>query len=156
MGMKTKIRKGAAAVIFRMQKGKKEPEFLIFHRIKRWKGWEMLKGGRRGREKPLDTLKREMMEELGALNFEIIGKIPFILYFKISKEHVRGMGFTQVRFLTYLVKYEGLVILTGNISKEHNTYKWLPFTKALKLLTHRERKEQLKAAYKFMKSRGLA
>jgi len=154
--MKTKIRKGAAAVIFRMQKGKKEPEFLVLHRIKRWKGWEMLKGGRREREKPLDTLKREMMEELGALNFEIIGKIPFTLYFKISKEHVKEMEFTHMRFPVYLVRYNGLVVLSGNVSKEHSNYKWLPFKKALKLLTFFTNKKELKAAYFFMKSKGLA
>ena len=62
--MKKKIRKGVSAVVFRARG--KVPEFLILHRIKRWKGWELLKGGRRSRENPLDTLKRELMEEIGA------------------------------------------------------------------------------------------
>jgi 8-oxo-dGTP pyrophosphatase MutT (NUDIX family) len=149
--MKKKIRKGAAAVIFR-KKGK-ETEFLVLHRIKRWKGWEMLKGGRRGREKPPDTLKREMMEELGALNFNLIGKIPFTLYFKIDKKHVREMGYTHMKFPVFLVEYNGLVVTSGNTPKEHSGHKWVPFKKALKMLTFSTGRQELKAAHKYMKSK---
>jgi 8-oxo-dGTP pyrophosphatase MutT (NUDIX family) len=151
--MAVKIRRGITAVIFRM-KGQ-EPEFLILHRIKRWKGWEMLKGGKRGKEKPLETLKREIMEETGAKKFKVIAKLPFVLSFKISKQHVREMGFTHVSFPAYLIEYSGPISLINNKSIEHSKYKWVKYKDALKLLTFDTSKKELKAAYSFMKSSGL-
>ena len=84
----------------------------------------MLKGGKNGKEKPLETLKREIMEETGAKKFNVIAKLPFILRFKISKQHVREMGFTHVSFPAYLIEYSGLISLINNKSIEHSKYKW--------------------------------
>lgn len=150
--MAMKIRKGVSAVIFRLKS--KCPEFLVLHRIKRWKGWEMLKGGRKGRENHRATLKRELGEEIGARNFESISRLPFTLKFKISSEHVREMGFTRVDFPTYLVEYSGPVSLTKNKSKEHSKFKWVRYKDALRLLTFSTSKKELKVAYSFMKSSG--
>ena len=60
------------------------------------------------------------------------------------------MGFTHVRLPSYLVRYEGVVHLESNISKEHSGYKWVSFKKALKMLTFSTSKKELKVAHKYM------
>ncbi|MCX8202309.1 MAG: NUDIX domain-containing protein [Candidatus Micrarchaeota archaeon] len=147
-GKREKTRKGISAVIFRM-KGK-EPEFLILHRIKRWTGWEMLKGGRIGREKPLNNLKRELREEIHAEESKIGAVIilPFKLSFKTPPEYVKKYKYTAMEFQSFLVEYNGKVSIKGNSVLEHDGYEWVSFEKAEKMLTHDSSKDLLRKAYK--------
>lgn len=146
-----KIRRGASAVIFRMNKG--EPEFLLLHRVKRWTGWEMLKGGRMGRESPVSTLKRELNEEIRAERGKILSivEIPSKMKFKTPLEYVRKHKYTHMEFSSFLVEYIGKVSIDGNDVKEHDGYKWAKYKDAMKLLEYDSSKGQLKLAYSFIK-----
>ena len=69
--MKRKYRKYIVAVVFLRRK---DPQFLILHRKKNWKGWELPKGGLIECEKELKCLKREIREETGLKKINIIAK----------------------------------------------------------------------------------
>ncbi|MEM2974756.1 MAG: hypothetical protein QW112_04005, partial [Candidatus Micrarchaeia archaeon] len=56
----------------------------------------------------------------------------------------------------YLVKYDGIISLESNQSKEHDAYKWAKFREAMRLLTFNTSRNELKAAYKLIKSKRLA
>ena len=150
-----KTRKGAAAVIYRIKEGK--PEFLILHRVRRWTGWEMLKGGRKGKGGALATLKRELSEEIGAERSKtrIVGRIPFILKFKTSPDYTKQYGFTHMELPSFLVEYNGKANIRKNEVIEHDKYTWLPLKDAIKILKYSTSKNELKAAHKFMKSKGI-
>lgn len=81
----TKFRKSIFAVIF-IKNGK--PKFLIFHRIKNWKGWEFLKGGLRENETELQCLKREISEETGAKIYKIFAT-KYRIKFRWSKAYIK-------------------------------------------------------------------
>ena len=154
--MKKKIRRGVAAVIFRKPKGNnKEAEFLILHRVKRWTGWELLKGGKNKKESILNSLKREIREEIGVKKFKLIGRLPLDLKFKIPKIYTQELGFTEVSFSTYLIEYGGKIDLHNNKVKEHDKYKWAKIKEANKLLTYKDTKKELKVAYSFMKKKKI-
>ena len=148
---KMKVRRGAGAVVFRMKKG--EPEFLLLHRVKRWTGWELLKGGRMGREPPISTLRRELAEEIKADKSKIasIVEIPVKLKFKTPPEYVKKHKYTHMEFQTYVVEYNGKVSVNGNEVEEHDAYRWASFRNSIRLLTYDSTKEQLKLAYSFIK-----
>ena len=65
-----KIRKGAVAIIFR------QDEFLILKRELNWKGWEFVKGSIDEGEDEETAVKREIREETGLEDIEIIHKLP--------------------------------------------------------------------------------
>ena len=146
-----KTRKGASAVIFRMEKG--EPEFLILHRIKRWTGWELLKGGRIEREHPLETLTRELKEETNTNPDQIksIVEMPFLLKFKTSPDYIKKYKYTRMEFKSYIVEHVGKVSIKHNDIREHDAYKWTDYKNALKLLTFETSRNQLKLAHYFIK-----
>lgn len=58
--MVKKVRKGVTAVVFRKPSDSKEPEFLLLRRVRRWSGWEMLKGSRKGRRSRLRPLRENL------------------------------------------------------------------------------------------------
>ncbi|MEM4133625.1 MAG: NUDIX domain-containing protein [Candidatus Micrarchaeia archaeon] len=150
---KEKIRKGISAIVFRLKD--KEPEFLILHRIKRWNGWEMLKGGRIGREKPMHNLMRELKEEIHADQKKLgtIIPLPFKLKFKTPKDYVKKYRYTGMEFQSFLVEYNGPVSIKGNAVLEHDEYRWVSYKEALRLLTHDTNKNLLKKAYKILKEK---
>lgn len=153
MVQRERIRKGVSAVVFRIKNN--EPEFLILHRVKRWNGWEMLKGGRIGREKPLSNLKRELREEIGASEEDIVRivRLPFKLKFKTPLDYVKKYKYTGMEFQSFLVEYKGKINISRNEVKEHDEYKWVSYKDALRLLTYDTSKKQLEKAYQFMKSK---
>ncbi|MEM3369279.1 MAG: NUDIX domain-containing protein [Candidatus Micrarchaeia archaeon] len=150
-GSNEKIRKGITAIVFRL-KGKK-PEFLLLHRIKRWNGWEMLKGGRIGRERPMHNLMRELREEIYADQKRLgtIIPLPFKLKFKTPKDYVKKYKYTRMEFQSFLVEYNGPVSIKVNAVLEHDEYRWVSYNEALRLLTHDTNKKLLKNAYNFLK-----
>lgn len=150
---KEKVRKGIGAIVFRF-KGK-EPEFLLLHRIKRWSGWEMLKGGRIGRERPMHNLMRELREEIHADEKKIgaIIPLPFKLKFKTPPDYVKKYKYTKMEFPSFLVEYNGPVSIKGNAVLEHDEYRWVSFNEALNLLTHETNKNLLRKAYQVLKEK---
>jgi len=138
--MKRKYRKYVFGIIFLRRKN---PQFLIFHRTKNWKGWELLKGGVKGYESVLKCLKREIREETGSKDFKIIARTRHYMKYKFPK------GFVKDNHIFYGAK--GYVFLIEFFSKkvkvdrrEHDKHMWVSKDEALEILTHKNHKNALK------------
>ena len=134
-------RKGIGAVVF-----KKNPtRFLIFHRTKNWSGWELLKGGLKPDENELKALRRETKEETGLKTFKIIGKIGYKVKYKWPKNFVKD----HHKFIGAENNYYLIEVFSEKIKidkREHNKYRWVTKTQALKLLTYEDNKRALRKA----------
>jgi len=138
--MKRKYRKYVFGVVFLRRK---DTQFLILHRIKNWRGWELLKGGIKEGEKELECLKREIKEETGMKKYKIIAKTRYFIKYKFPK------GFVKDNHIFHGAK--GYVFLIEAFSKkvkvdrsEHDKYFWVSKDEALELLTHKDHKNALK------------
>jgi len=147
--MGEKYRKYIFAVVFVKEK---EPKFLILHRTKNWRGWELPKGGLLDGESELNCLKREIREETGVRKYKIIAKIRHFIKYKFPK------GFVKDHHIFHGAK--GYVFLVELFSKkvkidrgEHDGFKWVNENKALKLLTHKNHKNALKYVLKKYRSK---
>lgn len=150
-----RIRRGIAAIIFR--RGKQGPEFLVMHRILRWRGWEVLKGGRRPGEGPRQALKRELREELDILprNARVLGTIPGCrIHFRIPARFKAQMGgFSHALYEPfYLVEIlpSARPSLRKNRLKEHDRFKFVPPKEALRMLTYGNTRAALRKAVKII------
>ncbi|MFA6285435.1 MAG: nucleotide exchange factor GrpE [Parcubacteria group bacterium] len=82
---------------------------------KKYGAWEIAGGKIEQKDATLeDALQREVMEELGQINYEISSIVS-------TQEVFYGDG-SKIIFLNYLAKYEGGEI---KISDEHSEYRWL-------------------------------
>jgi 8-oxo-dGTP pyrophosphatase MutT (NUDIX family) len=145
--MKRKYRRYIFAVMFLRRKN---PQFLILHRIKNWNGWELVKGGLKDGETEIKCLKREIKEETGAKKFEIIVKTRHFIKYKFPK------GFVKDNHIFYGAK--GYVFLVELFSKkakvdktEHDRYLWVSRDEALEILTHKNHKNALEYVCKCYK-----
>jgi len=136
---KRKYRKYVFAVVFLRRK---DPQFLILHRTKNWKGWELVKGGLKEGENVLKCLKREIKEETGAKEFKILAKIHHYIKYKFPK------GFVKDNHIYHGAK--GYVFLVELFSKrvkvdksEHDRYLWVSKDEAMEILTHKNHKNAL-------------
>ena len=136
--MKRKYRKYVFMVAFLRRKN---PQFLILHRIKNWKGWEFPKGGLKEKETELKCLKREIREEIGN-KYEVIAKTRHFIKYKFPK------GFLKDDHIFFGAK--GYVYLVELFSKrvkidrsEHDKYLWVSKNEAMEILTHKNHKNAL-------------
>lgn len=138
-------RKGVCAIVFRKRSGKSE--FLLLHRVLHWQGWEFVKGGLKKGEKPLNTLKRELKEEINLMHFEKIKKISAMLSFwdSIRKKH------SELQAFAVQIPPNAKVQLKQNHPREHSSFKWVSRQKALKSLTYESARKVFKTAYKTLK-----
>ena len=138
--MKRKYRKYIFGVVFLRRK---DPQFLILHRTKNWKGWELLKGGVKDCESILKCLKREIEEETKTKKFKVIARTRHYMKYKFPK------GFVKDNHIFYGAK--GYVFVVEFFSKkvkvdrnEHDKYMWVSKDEALEILTHENHKNALK------------
>jgi len=134
-----KFRKGIFAVIFIKNK---KPKFLIFHRIKNWRGWEFLKGGLEGSEDEIKCLEREIAEETGAKKYRIF-KTKYRIKYKWPRNYIKD----KHKFLGA----EGRLFIVQLFSKrikidrnEHDKFKWVDAKEAFKYLTYLNLRNALK------------
>jgi len=125
--MKKKAVKKVRAVIYDIKDN--QPQFLIFHRILRWKGWEILKETIEKGETLRQALIRGIKEETGIKHFKIIKKLN-----KQDKWRANEINYYIVD--TFLVRAD----MNDKISLkqeviEHDGYKWVDKKTALKRLT---------------------
>lgn len=154
-----KYRKGIFVVLFRREKnifGKKKIKYLLFKRKLHWKGWEFCKGGVEKNEKILDAVKREVFEETGfrinsreIIDFRISGK------YKYSKEFKDRPGFVGQSYRLFAVDVSDCVNKNKSKKgskksqkvkvdkKEHSSFKWVDFRKAMGMLTFVNQKKSL-------------
>ena len=134
-----KYRKYVFAVVFLRRK---DPQFLILHRIKNWKGWELPKGGVKDGETIMECLKREIKEETGSKKFKIIAETRHMIRYKFPK------GFVKDNHVYYGAK--GFLFLVEFFNKrvkvdrnEHDKHMWVSKAEAKEILTHKNHKNAL-------------
>jgi len=143
----TTIEKSAGAIIFKKEKGGSFYLLLHYpslsHRSEK-NFWDFPKGHIEKGESEIDTVKREIFEETGIKDIEILeGFKETIKYF------FKWQGKTVLKFVVfYLAETNQKEI---SISNEHLDWRWLEFEKAYSLLTHKNSKEILKKADNFLK-----
>ncbi|MBI2936923.1 MAG: NUDIX domain-containing protein [Thaumarchaeota archaeon] len=105
--------------------------------------WDFPKGNIEKGEEPLDTVRREVEEETGIKNIEIIPgfKREIEYYYRRSGELVHK----QVIYL--LAKTTTRAV---TLSAEHQNYAWLDFEKSVDRVTYRNSKTILREAAKFL------
>ena len=138
--------KSAGAIVFYQEKNK-EPEYLLLHypgSTKKAKDyWDFPKGHIEKGEKEIETAKREVAEETGLKEIEMIpGFRAFIKYF-FQKENKKI--FKTVVF--YLARSRSKKVI---LSSEHIGFLWLPFREAIQKVTYQNAKEVLKKAHQFL------
>ena len=138
------VEKSAGAVVFYKNK---EPEYLLLQypgSTKKAKDyWDFPKGHIEKGESEIETVKREVYEETGLKDIEILPNFKTsIKYFfqKEGKKIFKIVVFYLARANTKEVK----------ISFEHIGFVWLPFEKAVEKVTYKNAKEVLKKAHKFL------
>ena len=143
------VRRGVVAVVYRTKES--NIEFLLLHRTWIWKGWELLKGGiEKTADKGLDELavKREMEEETGIRKIRIVTKMPHTIRYSTPKKYEGKYPFKETVQSVFVVH-----ALEDNvkISLEHDSFMWLSYKDARKMLTHANQKKALDEAWDFMK-----
>ena len=119
-------------------------EFLLLRYLrdgKEW--WDYAKGHIEKGEKSLEAMKREINEETGLSDIEVVpGFSSYTKYFFRSegKNVFKVVDFHLVRSRSKDVR----------LSKEHAGYAWLPYEEALARLTHKNAKEMLQKALEFL------
>jgi 8-oxo-dGTP pyrophosphatase MutT (NUDIX family) len=121
---------------------RKEPQFLVLHRTKNWRGWEIVKGGLKPGEDAIKGMKRELKEETGARRFETIARTKHFIKYIFPK------GFVKDKHIFYGAK--GSLFLVELFNKEvkvdrseHDRYMWVSRDEAMELLTHKNQKNAL-------------
>ncbi|MBI2134622.1 NUDIX domain-containing protein [Candidatus Woesearchaeota archaeon] len=134
-----KKERSAGAVVFRKDK---ETRYLLLHYEAGH--WDFPKGHIEEKETDIDTIRREVEEETGIKDIEIISnfreKIQY--YYKLQGELMQK----EVVFCIAKTKTEQV-----RISFEHIGYIWLPFDEAFEKLTYKNAKEMLQKADEFLK-----
>ncbi len=122
-------------------------EFLILKKKGVWTGWQFVQGSIDEGEDEEAAVKREVHEETGLKNIELIKKLDSIksdYWFVWEGEKVH-------KFLTFfLVKADRKEPV--KLSEEHSEYKWCKYPEALKELKFN--KEHFKKIYEELKKNG--
>ncbi|MCS7230246.1 MAG: NUDIX domain-containing protein [Candidatus Kryptonium sp.] len=132
----------AGAVIYREENG--EVKFLI---LKYGLGhWDFPKGNVEEGESELDAVRREVAEETGIKQIEIIEgfKVGIGYYYKAKGKLV----YKTVNY--YLAKTNEKEV---KLSYEHEDFAWVTVSEALKYFKHKNTINVLNKAYQFLKSK---
>lgn len=144
----------AGAIIFRVVDG--VPHYLLLHYPSRH--WEFAKGHIEKGESVEQTVRREVKEETGIDNLEIIpGFKEYSKYFFRKNYHLKGKAKKKAPWVFKLVTF--LLAKTNaehvTISHEHKGFAWLPFDQAVKKTTYKNAKELLKKAHDFVSKKSV-
>jgi len=145
------IEKSAGAVIFRRENSK------IFYLLLHYPGashraekdyWDFPKGHIERGEKIEETVKREVFEETGLKDIEILPgfKETINYFFKFEGKNI-------LKFVTFFLAQTKEKDV--KISFEHIGYEWLPYEEAIKRLTFQNSREVLKKAHEFLNKKDL-
>lgn len=120
-----KYRKSVFVVTYAIEGNK--VYYLVLKRQKHWVGWEFPKGGIEKSESLVNTVKREVKEEVGADVLKI-KKFNFSGKYRYKKSYSDRPGFFGQSYSLYSAKIKKGKIKVDKI--EHTDYKWLSFDKA--------------------------
>lgn len=133
-----KYRVGVFIVVYR--KNGKTINYLLLKRKLHWKGWEFPKGGKKAGESDFDTIKRELKEETG-LKFISIQRYGKKGRYKYDKKALKDRNFYGQTYVLYSARVKSEKVKIDR--REHTTYKWVGFHKAISMLTWMNQKESL-------------
>ena len=145
------VEKSAGAVIFKKEEGKICYLLLHYpatsHRTSR-DYWDLPKGHIEKGENPEETAKREVKEETGLEDIEIVPAFK-----ETIKYFFRWEGKNILKFVTfYLAETKTKDV---KISGEHIGFKWLLYKESIKQLTFKNAKEILQKASDFLSGKSL-
>ena len=122
-------------------KTKKDIEYILLKRKLHWKGWEFPKGKIESGEPKIITAKRELREETGhkAINVKKFNYSGKYIYNKKLTDRPEVVGQTFSLYAAEVKK--GEVKLDP---KEHSGFKWVSFSKALKMLKWPNQRKSLR------------
>lgn len=141
--MKKRIRKGIAAIVFLKEEGK--TKFLLLKRKQNWKGWEWVKGGCKKGESSVQTLKRELKEEIGIKNNYELKATSYSHFFLYQKFFIKDKkGYLGAQDKIYFVQLINPKIKVDK--KEHSDYGLFSKKEALKKITWPDQKKIFKNA----------
>lgn len=158
--------KSAGAIVFRKENGIRYYLLLHYPSVnKRGGHWEFPKGHVEAGEDDEKTMRREVQEETGLKDLEIVpGFKKYIKYFfRQYKENIPGLKdndktrkvktpwiFKLVIFFIAETKTKDI-----KISHEHTGFDWLPIDEAIKKTTFKNSKKLLKEADDFVLKAGV-
>jgi 8-oxo-dGTP pyrophosphatase MutT (NUDIX family) len=133
--------KSAGAIIFHLKDS--QPYYLL---LKYPNYWGFVKGLMEKNESEEQTMKREMAEEAGVYNYQLIEgfKETQKWFYRFEGEMIRKEA------IFYLVQAETWNI---KISHEHEDFKWCSLDEALSLMKIKSNRQLLEKAHNFLKSR---
>lgn len=139
--MKTGFRPAVFVVVYQQNPKTKRIEYLILKRRKHWKGWEFVKGGIDAGESIKSAVRREVYEESGNRHVKI-SRYPFSGTYRYKNVFPDRPGFIGQSYTLWSAEVPfGKKIRYD--SKEHSGFAWLPFERAVRLLTYRNQKKCL-------------
>lgn len=127
------------------------PHYLLLHYPS--SHWEFAKGHIEQGEHVEATVKREIEEETGIKEVNIVpGFKEYAKYFFRKSYHLKGAEKKKAPWVFKLVVFLLAETRTEQVSlsKEHIGFVWLPFHEAMKKVTYKNAKEMLKKAHEFV------
>lgn len=146
---KGKYRKAVFIVVYAKEKNK--IYYLILKRKLHWKGWEFPKGAMRSFEAKKRTVKRELKEETGLEPIEI-KKFDYSGRYPYNKIYPDRKGIIGQTFMLYCAKVKKAKIRLDKL--EHSGYKWVSFSRAIKMLKFPNQKKSLKIVNRWLKEKS--
>ena len=113
---------------------------LIFQRKAQY--WEFPKGHMGGQEDELVTMDREVKEETGIKNYELIRGFRHEISYSFKDDD--DTVYKKVVF--YLIRTDDPI----KICIEHEQLKWVDYEQALELVAYEEQREVLKSMHEFL------
>lgn len=107
--------------------------------------WDLPKGHVEADESPITTMRRELFEETGIQNIDVVdgfAETTMYSYTYKGKEKTK-----QVQW--FLAETEEIDV---HLSHEHRDYIWLDWESAFQLITHKETRSVVESAQAFLES----
>lgn len=151
--------RSAGAIIFRRESN--QTHYLLLHyktESKRGGHWGFSKGHVEEGEAEIQTAKRELAEETGIKDVEIIPgfkeleKYFFRRNYGLKGEAKKTAPWVFKSVIFYLAETKTKEV---KISEEHSDFIWLPYEEAFKKLTFKNAKNILKKANGFIKEQNI-
>jgi len=141
--------KSVGGIIFTEEKNSRYYLLLEYERMNDKEGkhkyWDFPKGHAEEQESEVDTLRREVEEETGIKNLEILNGFKEVIKYFFRKDG----KLINKEVIYFLAKTNTKDI---KVSFEHTGFKWLKYDEALEKINFKNSKNILKKAEKFLKN----